>query len=187
MAHNKKRLKVYLVYHTEFEAFLIMGHSRITLRIVTAKVHDTFRCHCLVPSCHCGHFPDRSGWTGPYPTLADSFCSPFPFSIAIHRHGSKGMNSSNVLPVWQLDISKAAVGIRLRPHGVREGRMEAVGHIVVVRVLPLALHEQSGAFDKLVHWHDDCWIMALLNWSIELTIKTLYTSSLLWHSSSSTF
>ena len=61
MAQNKKSLKLYLVYHTEFEAFLIMGHGGITLSVVTSEMHHAFGRHGLITTGHGSHFPDRTG------------------------------------------------------------------------------------------------------------------------------
>ena len=151
MGDSHSHYEVYLINYAKFEAFLIMGHSGIALSIVTSKVHDTFRSDRLLsPSDSC-HFPHCAGTAGADPAFPHSLGASFPLCIPVYGHRPQGMNGPNFISVRQLIVAEAAVAIGLRAHGGREGGVEAVGHVVVVRVLPLALHEQAGAFDKLVH------------------------------------
>lgn len=107
----------------------------VGLLVVVAVVEDRLAGDTLLPTSDGCDFPDSPG-------------RPVPNVSSLHRLGI-------ALPGG----GALHLGVAVRMHGAQllvlifHPTGERVGNIVIVILLPLALHEQPGALHKLVHGH----------------------------------
>ena len=104
--------------------------------VLVAVVQDRLASHTLLSPGDGGHFPHSPG--GPVPDVP----SLHTFAVSLARGGALHLSGS-------VRVDGPEVLVLLHPP------TEGVSHVIVVILLSLALHEQSGALDELVHGHDD--------------------------------
>ena len=102
--------------------------------VLVAVVQNRLAGHTLLSPGDGGHFPHSPG--GPVPDVPSlhTFAVSLARGGALHLSGSVGVDGPEVL-------------VLLHPP------TEGVSHVIVVILLSLALHEQAGALDELVHGH----------------------------------
>ena len=131
-----KVTQCYLLNYTKLEVLLVIINAGIALIVLIAVVEHGLAGDALLAPGDRGHLPDSPG--GPVPDVAtlDPPAVSLTRRATLHLSGTVGVDSSDIIRV------------SLQSSGKR------VGNIIIVRLFPLALHEEAGAFDKLVHGHD---------------------------------
>ena len=110
--------------------------------VLVAVVEDRLAGHTLLAPGDCGHFPHSSSGSVSDISFLYTFAVSLPSGGTLHLSGPVRVDSPEVL-------------VLLHP------TTEGVGHVIVVIVLPLALHEEAGPLDKLVHGHVGVFLPAL--------------------------
>ena len=124
----------YLLHYTKLEVLLVIINSWIAVLVLIAEVQDRLAGHTLLSPGDGGHFPHSSGRSVTNVASLHTLTISLPSRGSLHLCGAVGVDGPNVLVVLHLTT-------------------EGVRHVIVVILLPLALHEQAGALHKLVHGH----------------------------------
>ena len=102
--------------------------------VLVAVVQYRLAADTLLPPGDGGHFPHSPSSSVPDISSLHTLTISLPRGGPLHLCGAVGVDGPDVLVLLH------------RP-------TEGVRHVIVVILLPLALHEQAGALHKLVHRH----------------------------------
>ena len=190
-----------LFHNTKLKVLLIMSYGWIFLTMVWPIGHDGFRSDRLFTLCDSCHFPNSSSGPGFNTTTANCFRTSFPLCIPIYSHRSHSMNSMKVtILLWPKTTISPSTAFVSTPCGVistaggRRGcRIKCIMDIIVISIFASSLHEQTGSFDKFVHWHcgsgiSCCRVLPLVqtkNCNF-LLLKNLCTHVSSWHKKETT-
>ena len=159
--------------------------------------------HCRQRRCPPRHFKEKSSrervvFPGPDPARADGPAPPLPLLRPVDLHRPRGVHRPDlVVPVRV----PAAVAVQRRgPSTIVEGVVDIIvvwnlttfgdtimGRILINSVstcsLPLSLHEEAGALDKLVHRHGDAVAAdcTLFSYLMALPFFTFFISHIICH------